>query len=199
MEIKKYKSLFRRYGVAGVTELVCYKILRIFGIRVKRQYILKYNIENNHVSSLTGVQELKISDFQRYCKGDEDWFNKSKLKRIEAALDKNIALGIIKDDRIINYGCINPCLTRIFDILIKEKACFFFDDYTHPDYRGQGFHKKSLIDRINYVSKLDYQEAYIIVDRYNKASYKGVVKSGFHIYKTICLYKIWRGKTRSLY
>ena len=190
----KIRLLFKRYRFSGVFELVLYKFLKLIRIRLLRIYLLKIDASSYIVpSKKVDYIPLSFDDFLKYTDSDKEWFRETKLQKIKNNLSNGcLAYGLIKDNTIISYGCINPNYTQKKGEHIN-KSCFLFDDYTHPKYRGKGLHGLCLDYRISYLILHGYESVYIEVHAYNKASIKGIISSGFKPYTLTYKYKIGSG------
>ncbi len=201
--IKRYKAAWRLYGTLGLFEVLGCKVLRRMSINIKRTYVLKYDILDQIKKDSSFKEEysstiLSAEDFINYSKEDRAWFSDAKLSFLLEVLKNTIAIGIIKDNKIISYGFINPNISSICGEQTKEKTCYLFDDYTHPKYRGKGLHLQSLNDRLKYSADLAFKEAYISVDAFNRASLKGVKRAGFYKYNRLTAYSFGKKRTKYL-
>jgi len=64
---------------------------------------------------------------------------------------------------------------------IREKAAFFYDGYTDPDYRGYGIFSAGLNYSLRYLQRHKFEKIYARIHPMNALSIKGVERVGFRL------------------
>lgn len=182
----KIYTLYKKYGIIGITENFVLKSASIFGYKklqilrlvsrdvteIKRKSIFDYNIVT-----------LNFTNFLECCKYDKERFSNIYIKQLqERFLQKDsgyICYGIIREDVVIAYSWTSLTFVPRYDEKLDKNDAFIFDVYTHPDYRGKGLFPKLLDYQINELNKAGKRRALACIDIFNRASLHAFKKNGF--------------------
>ena len=182
----KIYTLYKKYGIIGITENFVLKSASIFGYKklqilrlvsrdvteIKRKSIFDYNIVT-----------LNFTNFLECCKYDKERFSNIYIKQLqERFLQKDsgyICYGIIREDVVIAYSWTSLTFVPRYDEKLDKNDAFIFDVYTHPNYRGKGLFPKLLDYQINELNKAGKRRALACIDIFNRASLHAFKKNGF--------------------
>lgn len=198
-------SVKQRYGIMGTFINILQKLFSLIGISINRKHCLNFVIaetfaENKDMlNGFTEFKELSYNDFVSY--GEKTWFNANKLAFLKSLLSQsgNSAYGIISNDTIVCSGLISTEYFNLNNIKLSFSDGYLWDAYTHPQYRGLGFHKKLINYRIYQLYLHKKTNVLAFVDSYNRASYKGFISCGFRKAQTYYVYKIGKGKSKTTF
>lgn len=97
-------------------------------------------------TSLPQYHKMSMDDFKKQAEHDGKWFTNRKLNQIEKYINEPgySYYGIYDGDRLMCYGGISTEHDNFINKEINPKAAYLFDDYTNPDYRGKGLHRKMI-------------------------------------------------------
>lgn len=201
----KILDVKRRYGISGILTNILQKLFSLIGISINRKYCLNFVIaemfagNKDILKSFAKFKELSYNDFVFY--GEKTWFNADKLSFLKSVLSQsgNSAYGIINNDTIVCSGLISTEYFNLNNIKLSFSDGYLWDDYTHPQYRGLGFHKRLINYRIYQLYLRKKTTVLVFVDSYNKASYKGFISCGFQKAQTYYVYKIGKGKSKTTF
>lgn len=71
----------------------------------------------------------------------------------------------------------NKCINN--GLKLAKDTTYLFDDYTKIEYRGCGYHKDSIIGRLNISLKMGYKKSVVLIYKNNFASAMSYEKVGF--------------------
>lgn len=175
--------------------------LRKFGVIIQNYFYLEHRIDKANLKEIfatfdySDVKELVFTDF---LKGEKQVFTLSKLRLIQKRLDsdKFFAYGIIKDDVLVystwvSFDKLNFNSNFKKKIDLRENEALLEDSYCHKNYRGNGYHGKMNIWRLDRIAKKDRDTVVVLVERKNTPALKVQKKSGFRVAKKIKITKIW--------
>lgn len=199
------KDIYRRYGIKGILLNVLQKFCSLFRISINHKYCLTIQINDQFIENIvtlneyTIFQKLSYNDFASY--GEKTWFNADKLSFLNFVLTQsgNSAYGIIRNNTIVCSGLISTEYFNLNNIKLSSSDGYLWDDYTHPQYRGLGFHKKLINYRIYQLYQSKKRNVIAFVDSYNKASYKSFISCGFQKTQTYYVYKIGKSKSKTTF
>ena len=195
-------SVYRRYGTSGIIWNICMKVVSLFGFKgfqilklmavdLSNTDFVRYSLQDYKPRILT------IKDFEDAIQSDPQKYTPDYLQSIKRRFSDSCyhCVGIINDDHLMSFGWI--CIGRypLTKRKLRENAAFLFNDYTSPSDRGQGLHQVVINYRLQWLKEKGCDIAYSSVAMYNKASYKGFVKSGM---RTKRIYAIWGEKDLSM-
>ena len=196
-------SLIKRYGLIGIIENLVFKSLRIIGYdEFQIMRLLRFDLKgaNKPMTKNPLIQRINWEDFKQCSYNDTSRFNETLMRQLKKRYEEEnkrgeLCYGVISHETIVAYAWISLYYyPRSMDAL-PVKSAFIYDDYTHPDFRGKGYHKQLIEYRLYALQKMGYNTAYASVDLFNKASLKGFLKAGF----TECSkYRMWRNRNNEV-
>ena len=193
--INKIYTLYKKYGIIGITENFVLKSASVFGY--KKLQILR--LVSRNVTEIKrksrfdyNIVTLNFTNFLECCKYDKERFSNIYIKQLqERFLQKDsgyICYGIIREDVIIAYSWTSLIFVPRYDEKLDKNDAFIFDVYTHPNYRGKGLFPKLLDYQINELNKAGKRRALACIDIFNRASLHAFKKKGF---TEISKYYMW--------
>lgn len=196
--MKKILDLHYRYGIKGIILNAFSKLMDKLHIKIEFKALYVYDINSNALAYVSGYRRLVYQDFIEKSKEDSVWLTPQKLETLRISFDcpDFFAVGFFVDGIMASYGCASVSRLGDFAELNREDA-YLFDDYTFPQYRGQGFHKKLITARLNELKSMGKIRALSIIADYNKASYTSYLNYGFSRLESFIQYGIGRGTTNN--
>lgn len=183
MSYLKLKDVYKRNGVVGICDKIVIKGGGLLGIKLHIETLLCCNLYDKHSSLYSQIdfRELSYNDFLRQKDVNPEWFTSSKLDDMYAAfnIEGNKAYGYFKGDLIVCYGWISLKYLRQDKLLLLPEDGYLWDDYTHHEFRGNGYHTELVKFRCSQLIKYGKKRALSITARSNNASRSGFLKTGF--------------------
>ncbi len=182
MHSTHYISAWRRYGARGVLLNLLERICACVRIEVRHMTLLAHPLERvTPAEPLPAWQELSFADFERHQGDDPRWFTPSKMERLARAYRPpgSRAVGCVVDGRLVAYGWISEQYMGYSRLKLADGDGYLWDDYTHPDYRGQGWHGALIRIREQLLLQAGKQRALSVVARFNRASRRGFERIGY--------------------
>lgn len=176
------KSAIKRFGFWGFIENVVIHCFQKIGVDFCVMEIYACGITSGETYSDNNiVKVLELKDFENQAKLNSSWFTPHKIEDMKSAfnLGDNIAVGIIEDGMIISYGWLSLRTFGLNNIRLKKSDGYLWDDYTHPNYRGNGLHSKINQARVELLRDNGKNRALTQVAHYNRASRVGYLRNGF--------------------
>lgn len=175
-------DIIKRYGIIGCIKKTILKVLGLFGISYIKYFgYFKTLTETMDVTSLPQYHKMSMEDFKRQAAYDGKWFTNRKLNQIEKYINEPgySYYGMYDGDRLMCYGGISTEHDNFINKEINPKAAYLFDDYTYPDYRGKGLHRKMIGIREYEARNKKKSITYAYVLSTNRASAKNYKRGGY--------------------
>lgn len=194
----KIKDLYCRYGIKGIFLNVFSKFFAMLRIKIDFKTLYVYDINSYEFTHVSGCRRLEYQDFVVKSKEDTEWLTSQKLEELKRAFDCSdfFAVGCFVDGIMASYGCVSVSTLGSFAQL-NNKDGYLFDDYTFPQYRGQGLHKITIMARLNELKTIGKIRGLSIIAEYNKASYTSYMNCGFSRLEYFVQYRFWNGPTNN--
>lgn len=197
-----FSDRIRRYGIRGFLLNAFCKSFRLLGIKLdfKTVYITQAGAMFSNLKSETvQFRELTFEDFKGQEHLNPSWFTPTKLKTLRRAFDieGNTAYGAFDKELLICYGWISMRQWALESRRLLSEDGYIWDDYTHPDYRGNGLHRLLALYRIETIYNMGGRRVIAQVSDFNRASRVGLERSGFKIIEHYVIYQIWNNKEQS--
>lgn len=201
----KVIKLIKKYGMSGFSKLALLRFfekLTGFKIRYSRYYIFDLNEEIPAVKDNL-FKRLSLSDFSLAGTSDLDnaWFTSEKMAIINHSIcsPSQTCYGIYQNNKLANYGFLNQDMDghQLKNLKLGPIDAYLWDDYTHPSFRGKGFHTQSIFYRLGKAKDLNKRFVWSNVLIFNSPSFHNYIEAGFKPVFDIVSYKDRRGKKRS--
>lgn len=178
----RMKDLLRRYGVWGIVQRCWAKGWSLLGLRVERMHLMAHMLIESE-DDLPEYRELTMEDFQAHREEDPEWFTPLKMKKLKRyfIVPGNRAFGCFDEDELIAYGWISEQYLGYSNRPLQACDGYLWDDYTHPDYRGRGWHLKLIKIREKELMRRGKVRALSVVANYNRASRRGYQRAGYSL------------------
>ncbi|AGH82279.1 hypothetical protein PCNPT3_11715 [Psychromonas sp. CNPT3] len=172
--------LLKEEGIRGLFKRVFNKTLQVYYLyEIKLTDEMELEHEKEFLS-------LSLEVLTAVCDADINEITKEKLDILKKRLDlKGVQDYFFLESTFIagHYGLAfennqdNPYINKY--LKIKKGESYLFDDYTLARYRGKGFHKKSILSRLEMSRKKGCDKSFVIIYSINQASQKSYEKLGF--------------------
>lgn len=176
VKIKKY----------GFKKSVLILLKKLLGFEILKFHYLIFDGEITDLNKkLESSLDVKILEYDDFCKGDETVFNADKLKLIKQRLESGgyIAYGILENNKLLystwislNYISL-PLVVNKFKLEGNEAV--LEDSYCSVDARGKGFHSQMNYYRVEKLYNLGKNRIIAIVLDGNTPAFKVQYKTGF--------------------
>lgn len=180
--MNKLTDIVKRYGIIGCLHKIIFRIGRLLGITyIKYLAYFKNLPEVIDTDSLLQYRKMTMNDFKLQAESNTEWFNNRKLKQLERFINEPgySYYGIYNGDKLICYGGISMNYDNFINQKTNPEAAYLFDDYTNPQYRGKGLHKK-IVDIREYEAWSQGKSiTFAYVSSTNYASAKGFKHCGY--------------------
>jgi len=98
--------------------------------------------------------------------------------------EEQVVFTFVENGELLHHAWIAPRAGRApsgvgNNIVVPERSCVLWDDYTHPSARGRGLHKTSIRARAEYALRAGFRHVYINVYAVNAPSRRNIESSGF--------------------
>lgn len=183
--IRRVVSICRRYGFVGVAQRLRDKLYALFGRRRQCMELWAHGLEECSPEGLPAYQELFLADFEQHQADDPAWFTDEKLTKLALyyELPATRAFGCVVEGRLVAYGLISGEYVGYSKRRLRESDGYLWDGYTHPDFRGRGWHEQLIRIREWELRKMGKQRALAFVADFNRASRKGFQQAGYTLLK----------------
>lgn len=197
--MKKIADLRKRYGFSGIMLNMFCKCLKYIGLKISFWSFYVKDINKLQETTLIRFKELHLSDFENQHMVNSEWFTVKKIKDLKQAflIEGNHCYGYYDGDVLACYGWISLKQLGLENTILMEDDCLFWDDYTHPDFRGKGLHKDLNLFRIARMVEYGKKRALTFIANYNRASRVGYERSGFNLSSQFIEYRLGKGKQKT--
>ncbi len=194
------KNAFKRFGFLGFLENVFIHLLEKIGIKFSIMGLYSYDIFASNSNEFLNVFRVTPNAFISQKELNPNWFSDQKVSDMLLASDdeNNVALGVFDGKLLVSYGWVSTRTLGLDNLLLHESDGYLWDDYTHPDYRGKGFHSIINKSRIALLFEKGKKRALTQVAHYNRASRVGYIRNGFKLESWFVIFKIGRFERCSL-
>lgn len=136
-------------------------------------------------------RELSLDDFEQQVRLNPAWFSSRKMADIRAAfaVEGNRAYGLFDGALLVCYGWVSTRRWGTLERRLRPGDAYFWDAYTHPDYRGRRLHSALAEWRSRAALQHGCATAYVIVATWNRASRRTYERNG---YSCVARYVDWR-------
>lgn len=191
--INRLKSALRRYGWWGMVQNVCGKAWALLGIHKTYMQIWAHDLCAQDATSVVAYQTLTLADFEAHRAEDPAWFTPLKMKKLARyfSVPGSRAFGCVVEGRLVAYGWTSEQYLGMSKCLLEAGDGYLWDDYTHPDFRGQGWHERLIRLREEELRKAGKVRALAIVVRHNRASRRGYQRCGFYLLERYSFGRRW--------
>lgn len=181
--IQRLKSALRRYGWWGMAQNVCGKAWTLLGIHKEYMQLWAHDLYPQVEESGVAYQELTLADFEAHRLDDTAWFTPLKMKKLARyfSVPGNRAFGCVVEGRLVAYGWTSEQYLGVSKRLLEEGDGYLWDDYTHPDFRGQGWHGRLIRLREEVLRNGGKRRTLSIIARHNRASRRGYQRCGYYL------------------
>ena len=187
-------SIWRRYGLRGIACKVRDKALRVMGLDLQQMDLLAHRIEERpDEHALPPYRELFWEDFERHRGDDPAWFTEEKMAKIARWFRPpgTRAFGCFVEGRLVAYGWTSECYLGYSKRTLREEDGYLWDGYTHPDFRGQGWHGALIRIREEELRRAGKRRALTLVADFNRASRRGFQRDGYTPLERCCFGRRW--------
>lgn len=191
----KFRSALRRYGLAGLFRAGLQRILRTIGIIWIRNELYRKACSAPE-KEVPPYRELVFADFERQAAFDPQWFTPIRLQQIARRfrVPETTAFGCFDGEQLIAYGWLSGKYMGYSKQLLPAGDGYLWDDYTHPDYRGQGLHTQIIRIRNQELYKRGLRYGVGMVRDFNRASRRGFEQAGYTLFERSTVYGFRGGK-----
>ena len=187
----RIKDWRRRYGTAG---LVCRIVLWLFskvGLEIQPWVLYKKRLSVGTGCTSLPFRELTLADFESQTALNPGWFSWQKMADVRKAftVPGNHAYGLFEGDLLVCYGWVSLEQWGLEPRPLQAGHVYFWDAYTHPDYRGRRLHSALAEWRSRAALQHGCATAYVIVATWNRASRRTWERNG---YQRVARYAEWR-------
>lgn len=192
----RIKDWKRRYGVAGLCCRVVLWLLSKVGLDVRPWVLYRKQLTTEGSRSALPFRELTLADFESQTALNPDWFSGQKMDDMRKAftVSGNHAYGLFEGDLLVCYGWVSCEQWGLTPRRLPRGGAYFWDAYTHPDYRGRRLHSALAEWRSHAAVQHGCATAYVIVATWNRASRRSWERNG---YIRAARYAEWRLGTGS--
>lgn len=193
----KFKQKIQLYGLRGTIQRAFKRIIYVlFRFKWEKCYLMSRTLDSVCLPSSNAdmeIREIRMEDYETDLW--KDFFTEEK---------KQIYQERFRNKNAKSYGVfINGFLACSAWILYKtvilsekktlfedETSALLFDAYTHPQFRGRGFHNYVNQWRLNEMKRKGIKKAYTVVLAYNVPSIKTQEKCGLRIEQIFYAYSL---------
>lgn len=138
--------------------------------------------------------EMDIEMLKHQFPKNREWFDFKKIMTLHWALTKagNSIVGAFDGDRLASYGLIDYTNLNRLNIPLKETDAYLWDEYTHPDYRRQGYHRDIVMKRLAMCKARGKRRVLTYVESSNKPSVIAHEREGFVRQQSFVILRVWR-------
>lgn len=189
----RFKSALRRYGWWGMVQNVSSKVLSLLGIHKEHMQIWAHELCAQEANPFTAYQELTLADFEAHRAEDPAWFTPLKMKKLARyfSVPGSRVFGCVVEGRLVAYGWISEQYLGMSKRLLEEGDGYLWDDYTHPDFRGLGWHERLIRLREEELRRAGMRRALSIIVRHNRASRRGYQRMGYRLIERYSFGRRW--------
>lgn len=194
------KNAIKRFGFLGFLENVFIHLLEKIGIKFSIMGLYSYDIFASNSNEFLNVFHVTPNTFISQKELNPNWFSDQKVSDMLLASDdeNNVALGVFDGKLLVSYGWVSTRTMGLDNLLLHEPDGYLWDDYTHPDYRGEGLHSIINNARIAYLFEKGKKRALTQVAHYNRASRVGYIRKGFKLECWFVIFKMGKYERCSL-
>lgn len=192
----KLINAWRRYGWWGMAQNLAAKSLRLLGMTCHVNHLFARRLTDPiDETALPPYQMLTWADFEQHRSDDPLWFTSIKMAKLARyyRVAGNRAFGCFEEGRLVAYGWISEQYMGFSRRRLAEGDGYLWDGYTHPDYRGCGWHGHLIRIREAELQRAGKVRAVSVVANFNRASRRGFTKSGYILLERYCFGK-WCGR-----
>ncbi|GLI56920.1 hypothetical protein PM10SUCC1_24340 [Propionigenium maris DSM 9537] len=192
--IAKVKFILKNEGVRGVISRLKAKVYQ--------DYFL-YEIDLKNFSKIESFEIRKIEDLHLKLLISEknEEIRTEKINRLQQRQFNNET----QDFVIIEAGAIAGHYGLAFKNLESDpdinnglefgnETTYLYDDYTFKKFRGRGYHKKSIVDRLMHSKQKGYKKSIVLIYCDNIISQKSYERLGFKKNRKLYEVKILKNK-----
>lgn len=181
--IRKIGSAWRRYGWWGIVQNLAAKSLRLVGVHLHCNHLLQHSLDGSSATALPPYRILSLADFEQHQGDDPQWFTPTKMAKLARyyRIAGNRAFGCFEGDKLVAYGWISEQFLGYSRRHLEAGDGYLWDDYTHPDFRGRGWHGHLIRIREAELYKAGKQRALSVVAHFNRASRRGFLRAGYRL------------------
>ena len=95
------------------------------------------------------------------------------------------------EGRLAAYGWTSEQYLGVSKRLLEEGDGYLWDDYTHPDFRGQGWHGRLIRLREEVLRNGGKRRTLSIIARHNRASRRGYQRCGYYLLERYSFGRRW--------
>lgn len=182
-----------RYGVWGFLQNLWRKGWSMLGLRVERMHLWVHDLTESSEELLPPFRELSYADFEAHRDEDLIWFSPAKMAKLARyyRVPGSRAFGCFVEGRLAAYGWISEQYMGCSKIGLEEGDGYLWDDYTHPDFRGQGWHLHLIKIREAELLRAGKRRALSVVANFNRASRRGYQRAGYTLYERYRFGRRW--------
>lgn len=183
--LRRAISICRRYGFWGVVRKLRDKLLALCGRPSGCMELWAHALDHCTSEELPEYRELFLEDFERHRADDPAWFTDEKMEKIARWLTPSDtrAFGCVVEGRLVAYGWTSEEYLGYSKRKLREGDGYLWHGYTHPDFRGQGWHGRLIRIREYELRKAGKQRALTLVADFNRASRRGFQRAGYRLLK----------------
>lgn len=191
--INRFKSAYCRYGWWGMAQNISSKVWSLLGIHKEHMQVWAHDLCAQDTKPLVAYQELTLADFEAHKAEDLAWFTPLKMKKLNRyfSVPGNRAFGCVVEGRLVAYGWISEQYLGISKRLLESGDGYLWDDYTHPDFRGQGWHERLIRLREKELRNIGKVRSLAIIVRHNRASRRGYQRLGYCLLERYSFGRKW--------
>lgn len=199
--MKKLYRAWRLYGTWGVVQNLYGRLGALCGVQVRRMLLFAHRLDEPASQAELPpppFQELTLADFEAHRMEDEAWFTEEKMAKLARyyKVPGTRAYGCVVEGRLVAYGWVSEHYLGYSRRRLEEGDGYLWDGYTHPAYRGQGWHGVLIRIREQVLREAGKQRAIGVVAHFNRASRRGFQRQGYTLVERYRFGRRW-GRTFS--
>ena len=184
---------WRRYGAWGFLQNLWRKGWSVLGLRIERMHLWAHDLTESSQEPISPYRELSYADFEAHRDEDLTWFTPTKMAKLARyyRVPGSRVYGCFVEGRLAAYGWISEQYLGCSKRRLEEGDGYLWDDYTHPDFRGRGWHLQLIKIREAELLRVGKRRALSVVANFNRASRRGYQRAGCTLYERYSFGRRW--------
>jgi len=185
LHMKSLWDKIKKYGFIGILEYFSHNIVKTYWQNI---HYLKTEIDYDKIKTDLKQLELDAKElgYEDFLLGNPNEFTPRKLKLIKERFESSTfkCYGYINNETLAYSTWISlhnielPLISKKY--ILSEDEGFLEDSYSHPSYRGRGYHSKFNLYRMSKIYELGKKYCLVFVVDGNIPAMKVQQKCGFY-------------------